>query len=901
MTCVQASVKIDLSKWLLVAVMMVLCYHGDCCYSNNKCIQTMDNEHRIIYNCNNVCLTNVSMANIPPQTNVLLMRYCGLQTIPIFKLNKLRILDVANNNIKYLLKGTFDSITTLLKLDLRYNQIQWNSSSVRDIFAHLLYLRTLKLSGPFQNAAILYQHTVWPASVQELHIENDNINNALLIASKFTNAMTLKIFCNSPVNGEITLMRNHSLLLKNLTKLGTLSLIKCQISDVVQNFFDNMLHLSTLNIACNRLEIPNAIHKLGQDNGLSKLKTLVLAKNVNLYPIVNLTSKNLGNLSFSSSLQRLSLQGIGSVIYDPLFWAGVPNLTSAAFGHNLIIPCPPNIACKNLYALHTKSIPQVRHANLAYLNDVYPELYPICNMPDITADDLFHDKSTLNSLNSTVSSECVVPSTLSSDLNKCTNTYNQQSGWTVIVLPYCLRTLFVAHYVFSRFKRDKKNYALHVCNNSIEEIIASNIIMGRNGWSFNKLKIRGISTLRKVVLRSSGLKYFQQLDLGNDNQLEYLDLSQNSFADMNETDLANSFGSIFPALKVLNFTHCYVEELPSNFLRKVPNLSILDLSSNRLKNFSLDLNHIKNNLTINITKNYLKSFSDEYMLSLDEHNIHFGITLLLLDNDFECACSTVSFIRWFRTTHVKIVDRENVTCSLGNELIKNINVENLQYQCDAYRRNLIISISVVSGLIVFTFVLVYIVFKYRWHLRWYIFLIKRRSCRRQSSGSRKHKKSFFSKICYLNYLGIKSSWIKDEILKKIEYTWNLGEIFFMERDSEIGVDMSEVILNAIRQSSKLVFVVGNELSTKSQINWFEFALSMSNVWRRKDIVIVLKDSVAYEDIQCKLLRSFCHPRSSIVKLQLIDNKTFWDEFKQIILDSTETDEGGYDERQPLLL
>ena len=424
--------------------------------------------------------------------------------------------------------------------------------------------------------------------------------------------------------------------------------------------------------------------------------------------------------------------------------------------------------------------------------------------------------------------------------------------------------------------------------------------MGRSGWSFNKLKISGISKLRKVDLRSSGLRYFQQLDIGNDNQLEYLDLSQNSLADMNKTVLENSFGNIFPALKVLNFTHCYLEVLLSNFLRKIFNLSILDLSSNRLRHFSLDLNHLRSNVTVNITSNYLKSFSDEYRLSLDEHNSHFGITLLLHDNDFECTCNTLSFIRWFKTTHVNIIDRGNITCSPDSELINSVDVESLQYQCDAFRRNLIISISVVFGLMISTFVLVYIVFKYRWHLRWYIFLIKRRSCRRQSCASRGHQRFIFSKICFLNYLGVKNSWIRDEILKKIENTWNLGKVFFMERDSEVGEDMSEVILNAIQYSSKLVFIVGNELSTKSQIVWFEFALSMSNVWRRSDIVIVLKDSVSYEDMQCKLMRTFCHPRSSTVKLQLIDNDTFWNEFKQIFLDRRETDEREHDEQQPLM-
>ena len=534
-------------------------------------------------------------------------------------------------------------------------------------------------------------------------------------------------------------------------------------------------------MACNRLEIPNAIRKLGLDNGLSKLDTLVLDKNVNSNPIVNLTLTTLGNLSFSSNLRRLSLQGIGSIIYNPFFWAGVSNLKSVAFGHNLIIPCARNVDCDYCHSFFIiLAISQVQHVNVAFLNDIYPELYLICDKPDITADDIFHDKSTLNS---TVFSKCEIPSTLSSDWIHCSKTYNLKNGWSLLLLPYCLRTLFLDHFVFSQLKYDKREYAFHFCNNSIEEIIAPNIIMGRNGWSFSKMKIRGISRLRKLNLCSSGLRYFQYLDLGNDNQLEYLDLSQNSLTDMNKTVFENSFGNIFPALKVLNFIHCYIEELPSNFLRKVSNLSILDLSGNRLRNFSLFLNHITSNLTINITNNYLKSFSDEYMLSLNEHNRHFGITLLLYANDFECTCNTLSFIRWFQTTSVKITDRNKVVCFPDNELVYNFDVENLHYQCDAFRRNLIISISVVSGLLALTFILIYVVFKYRWLLRWYIFLIKRCCCKRQRNESAENQDIIFSKICFLNYVGVKNVWIKDEILKKIECTWNLGKVFLMERNT----------------------------------------------------------------------------------------------------------------------
>ena len=894
MTRNTINVKINSLFWLKLAAMITFICQGNCCCNNSKCILTKTKAQKTVYNCYNVCLNNVSLANVPSQTNILYMRNCELQAFPILKLKQLEILDLAYNNIKQLLNNTFENFTTLVELDIRYNNIEWNSSAVRNIFSCLSRLKVMKLSGPFHNADTLCHHISCPVSVQDVHIDNDNVDNALLIAAQFTNVTTLTIFCNLKLNTDIVLRRNHSVLLHRLTQLKMLSLIKCQIYDVEKNFFQNMLHLTTLNMACNKLQIPQIIRQFGSDNGLSKLDTLVLDKNLNENPIVNLTLNSLGNLSFSSTLRRISLQGIGKIIYYPPFWTGASNLLSVSFGHNLIIHCLPINACNFTNAIYNLS--HVQHLKLAFLNDIYPEMYPICHMPDITVDEFFEDNTLLED---TTNSNCSMPSDYSLDLKKCALSCYLRKGCELLLFPYCLRTLFIDHLVYSQWKTDRKDYTFQVCTNSVEEIIASNMIMGRDGWSFNKMQINGFRKLRKLDLHSTGLHFFEKITVDSD-QLEHLDLSQNFLADMNKTVLKSCFGNVFPALKFLNFTHCYLEELPSQFLQKFPNLSILDLSCNRLKNFTVYVKQITSNLTINITSNYLKSFSDEYMLELDEQNSRYGITLVLYDNDFECTCSTLSFIRWFQTTKVTIVDKEKITCTPDNVLISEFDAKSLQFKCNAFRRNLITSISVVPSLTIFTFILIYVVFNYRWHLRWYIFLIKQHKSKRKSCASKKQHGITFSKICFVSHLGVKTTWIKDEILNTIENTWNLGKVFFMDRDAKVGEDMSEVILNAIQHSANLVFIVGNELSNKNQIFWFEFALSMSNVWRQKDIIIVLKDSVFYEDMQCKLLRSFCHPRCSITKLQLVNNKIFWNEFKQLCQENKEKDDEEFYERQPLL-
>ena len=556
--------------WLLVQ--LVIFCQGNGCNNDTKCFQTTDSEGRINFNCNGVCISNSLSINAPLKTKVLLMRDSGLKAITPLQLNELEVFDAANNQIKYLTNNSFKNISTLLELDLRCNNIDWNSSSIRNVFSDLTRLKILKLSGPFANSATLCSIIACPMSVMELHIENDNIENVLLIAAEFTNVTKMKVYCNTSSGADVQLKGNHSLLLQRLTKLEILSMIKCKINDVSTNFFKNAARLSILNLACNSFEIPQVIHKLGRDDGLSKLDTLVLDKNLNTNPVIYLT-KNLSGLSFSFSLRRISLQGIAPIIYDPFFWYGASNLSSVAFGNNLLIHCVPTKACESLrWGLITMQY--IQHVKLNFLNDINPQ-YPICDMPDTTVDEIFEDTTALPK---TTYSSCVVLLKRNKELNQCYWDCYAKTGRQklFVVFPYCLRTLNIDHLVNSRWYGNRIDYWLCVCgNNIIEEIIASNIVMARDGWSFRNMTVSGLHKFRKLDLHSSGLKYFEQISFDNSSQLEFLDLSQNFFADMNVTVLQSCFGNSFPALKLLNLSHCYLKQLPSTFLANFPTLNIM--------------------------------------------------------------------------------------------------------------------------------------------------------------------------------------------------------------------------------------------------------------------------------------------------------------------------------------
>ena len=364
----------------------------------------------------------------------------------------------------HLENDTFKNMTALSELDLRYNYISWCSNQI-NIFSDLIGLKILKLSGSLHNSETLCPFIASPPNVQELHIENDILDNTLIFAAKFPDVKTLKIFCNLLFQTVIDLSENRTIVLCSLSKLEALSLIKCNIKDIVPHAFKHMRYLETLNLACNKFEFPSVIRKLGGEDGLSNLQTLVLDKNFHSRQIADFSTFKFSNLSFSRNLRRISVQGIGLIIYSPMLWLGAPNLTSIACGQNLLMYGTPYSGNPVIYLI---ALQHVKHLKLSFLNDYNPSLhYSICEMPDTTLDDIFEDKTA--STTTTPNFDCTISPSYVEDLQKCFN-ISRKSGKQPIALPYCLQTLNLNQLVYSRWKDDKKNGKYHICSNKLEEL-----------------------------------------------------------------------------------------------------------------------------------------------------------------------------------------------------------------------------------------------------------------------------------------------------------------------------------------------------------------------------------------------------------------------------------------------
>ena len=79
---------------------------------------------------------------------------------------------------------------------------------------------------------------------------------------------------------------------------------------------------------------------------------------------------------------------------------------------------------------------------------------------------------------------------------------------------------------------------------------------------------------------------------------------------------------------------------------------------------------------------------------------------------------------------------------------------------------------------------------------------------------------------------------------------NIGDVFILARDAEAGLSISDVIMDAINCSRKLLHVIGYEQNVAEQ-EWF-FSLHLAMVERLEDIIIVYKEVSVFESLQKRI-------------------------------------------------
>nr|XP_022293707.1 toll-like receptor 4 [Crassostrea virginica] len=344
--------------------------------------------------------------------------------------------------------------------------------------------------------------------------------------------------------------------------------------------------------------------------------------------------------------------------------------------------------------------------------------------------------------------------------------------------------------------------------------------------------------------------------------LKKINVSQNSFAHVRSDIFQNSLNleEIFAEDVGFIFSAKYNSQ---NLFQNLKNLSLLDISKNRLKmlpqtifldqKFSLTEINLDNNMFtvipnpilflkklkfLSVRNNLISYFSREDQVFLQSmHNL----SIHLIGNPISCACSHIRSLRWMKNHQHLFGDLPYIICTESKTPITEIFQNNVwrKFELDCQADNWLILASVLLFLMLIILLISSAVKRYRAHLEYVILRLKNRW---KGTHLTNEGNSFVHDV-YVSYSDPDYAWIIQKLYPKLEHL-NM-KAWLKDKDSIPGAWEAEEIVKCINDSRKVMFVISDSFL---DVGWSSYAVQMAvthafHNHRQESIVVIIKDNV----------------------------------------------------------
>ncbi|XP_056415458.1 toll-like receptor 3 isoform X2 [Hyla sarda] len=399
-----------------------------------------------------------------------------------------------------------------------------------------------------------------------------------------------------------------------------------------------------------------------------------------------------------------------------------------------------------------------------------------------------------------------------------------------------------------------------------------------------------ILSLEKLNLRKTALTFKSPSNSPFNcvRNLTFLDLGNNNIANIEE-----DFFSGLHNLRILSLQHNNLARLwkkanpggPVLFLRGLQNLEILDLLSNGFDEIPADAFKGLSNLNIlNLGENNVyilppSLFADQRLLTaLDLHknlitsveeNIFKNVfsnlkTLNMANNPFDCTCESIAwFASWLNTTNTSVPSHDsqyicNTPSNYHGVLVEKF--DNSPCKDNApFMTLFILSFTVISSLLV----LVLLLHFQGWRLTFYWNVLENKilGFKEIDPGNQR-----FEYDAFLIHAKKDMRWV-DRYLIPLGEDKNCNFKFcFEERDFEAGLSRLDLIVNSIRRSRKLIFVITRHFLDDQWCRRFTIQQAIQQAIEQNQDSIVL---LFLEDIPDYKLNHSIHLRRGMCKSRCI--------------------------------
>lgn len=253
-----------------------------------------------------------------------------------------------------------------------------------------------------------------------------------------------------------------------------------------------------------------------------------------------------------------------------------------------------------------------------------------------------------------------------------------------------------------------------------------NLSISHNHFPRLEGPLDGLTHLRSLDLSNCEVEFISESFFSSMATLEVLKLESNYLGDYLDNLNATKIFSSLVNLRVLNLSLNDLHGLPDNIFRHLLRLEYLDLSSNPLTQFTVDISHLGSLKFLNLYRARIFNIPQTAMDQIDSLvKKNLGTRVNMAATLIQCDCDNFPFLKWM--TRSKAFDQTftQYYCFYPDtslRLIKdgyNTTLSILNRECVSN----IVLLFIVSCLCILTFIIILcgVVYRFRWNIRYFYY------------------------------------------------------------------------------------------------------------------------------------------------------------------------------------
>ena len=360
-------------------------------------------------------------------------------------------------------------------------------------------------------------------------------------------------------------------------------------------------------------------------------------------------------------------------------------------------------------------------------------------------------------------------------------------------------------------------------------------------------------------------------------KLEILTLARNKIISVELFFFINA-----PKLTYLDLTENSIKTIDSEIAKKYPSLIYLNVQENELTSLS-GLEHLN-------FLQHLKAHSNKiteiptWVLS----KVPMLQTLDLNNNPFQCSCKIEPFRNWILSDKKTWLQPGQYVCATPDNL-KGISITAVKLDCTS-KTTFYLSVTIPFFLI-FCGLLI-ILYRYRWHIKYKLFLLYRNYHQFPNNDADFEllQLRYHAYVAYNENSAEDDAWVMDELQPSMEEGPEPLRLCIKSRDFTPGHFLLDSIDESIHQSRKTILVLSPNFVASE---WCYHEMQMAQMRLLDDnldvVVLVLLDAIPENKMTLSLRQLLCKKEYLKWPKNKVGQRLFWQRLRQEIMGPVHVD------------